>query len=323
MNTEKKLLKPIHGVITLLVFLFVLFVGNPLLQSRFDFGMWGLLVGELLFLAVALLAVLLFRGDFRRIFPMRALRLDSFFGTLLLWLATFGTAMILSLIAAYFFPEQMFGTSESISGGFTELPFLLSVLMIAVAPAICEEAVFRGVLLNAFWSEKRKWFIIAGTGIVFGICHGSIWRFLPTAILGGVMAYIVVETNNILYSVIMHFINNLVPLLVIQFTKSLSIGIGDGGGQGIAYGMDIRIPLMSVAVYLIIGAGIPFLFYIGNYLLVKGKRAYKMPLFGREKKHILYILVGISAAMVLVGIFLMILGFFVDIDLIKQSFTPF
>lgn len=53
------------------------------------------------------------------------------------------------------------------------------------------------------------------TGCIFGAFHGSIWRFLPTAILGMAMAYLLTETGNMVYNMLFHAVNNLLPLVLL------------------------------------------------------------------------------------------------------------
>ena len=58
-------------------------------------------------------------------------------------------------------------------------------------------------------------------GIIFGLFHGSVWRFLPTAILGGVLTYIMLETENMFYPALFHFTNNFLPLFSQAFREML------------------------------------------------------------------------------------------------------
>ena len=40
----------------------------------------------------------------------------------------------------------------------------------------------RGVILHSLKSLKREWLIVLVMGILFGLFHGSLWRFVPTAV---------------------------------------------------------------------------------------------------------------------------------------------
>ena len=94
------------------------------------------------------------------------------------------------------------------TGVMEEYRYNLVLLVVAVTPAICEEIAFRGALLTCFRGKRSKWTGIIIVGLFFGACHGSVWRMVPTAILGLVMGYVLFETENIFYCMLIHFTNN-------------------------------------------------------------------------------------------------------------------
>ena len=84
------------------------------------------------------------------------------------------------------------------------------MLLLAVTPALCEEIVFRGVLLGGT-RTLEPWRMIALNGLVFGAFHLSfetVIRFLPTALLGALIAWAVWRTGSIWVGSLMHFLNN-------------------------------------------------------------------------------------------------------------------
>lgn len=84
------------------------------------------------------------------------------------------------------------------------------LVVVAATPAICEEVVFRGVLLGGTRS-LRPWKMILLNGSVFGAFHlsmSTVVRFLPTAALGCVIAWAVWRSRSIWVGVAMHFLNN-------------------------------------------------------------------------------------------------------------------
>jgi sodium transport system permease protein len=88
----------------------------------------------------------------------------------------------------------------------------------AVTPAICEELVFRGVLLQSLGREMRAWRAILVTAAVFGAFHLSFetaLRFLPTAWVGLLMGYVAWHSRSIFASMLMHFANNAFVVLLL------------------------------------------------------------------------------------------------------------
>jgi sodium transport system permease protein len=83
--------------------------------------------------------------------------------------------------------------------------------LVAITPAICEELVFRGVLLQSLGRQMRGWQAVALSAAVFGAFHLSFetaLRFLPTAFIGLLMGWVVWHSRSIFASMLMHLLNN-------------------------------------------------------------------------------------------------------------------
>lgn len=87
--------------------------------------------------------------------------------------------------------------------------YILSVLIMALVPAMCEETLFRGGLQN-FLSRatRRPWLAIIIVSILFSLAHFSFYLFLPRMFLGMVLGSIYYLTRNIWLSITAHFLNN-------------------------------------------------------------------------------------------------------------------
>lgn len=90
--------------------------------------------------------------------------------------------------------------------------FIGAVFYIGLLPAIVEELVFRGVITNGI-KEKGIKTAVLFSAILFAVMHQNLQQFVYQLFLGGVMAYIVLKTGNILYTMLLHFFNNFVVLL--------------------------------------------------------------------------------------------------------------
>ena len=116
-------------------------------------------------------------------------------------------------------PKELFGALERLVTA-TDLPrFLWLLLLVAVTPAFCEEAVFRGVLFQGVAREERMWRTVGITALVFGAFHLSgetAIRFLPTAWIGMLMGIAVWRTRSIHTSMLMHFVNNGLAVVVVS-----------------------------------------------------------------------------------------------------------
>lgn len=308
MEENRKTLKVYHGIIMLILSAVCVFFVSPILGA--NLGLYGTLLNEILLLVLAVALTAVVRGDFKQVFPIHKPKLSAVFGTILLWIGSFLAIMIITMIIAYFFPEEVIGVSQGLGMEFASLTFIISFVIVSISPAICEEAVFRGVVMHSFDNGKNKWIAIVVTGLIFGAFHGNIWRFVPTALLGIMLGYIVYETDNMIYGALFHAINNAMPLLNIFAMKSMYSN--EMFQSQMSTMTDNGIPLISIGMYVMYGAAIPLLLTIGNYLIHKGTKHAKNSLFAKEERMKLVVLLLISVAFLVVGFFIIIFSLLFD-----------
>lgn len=119
-------------------------------------------------------------------------------------------------------PWEFLASLEDLVSAETSSRLLWLLILLAFTPAICEEILFRGVLLSGT-RNLDPWRIILLNGFVFGAFHLSVdtvIRFLPTAVLGMVIAWSVWRTGSIWIGVLMHFVNNS-SIVLLASTPSL------------------------------------------------------------------------------------------------------
>lgn len=308
MEENRKTLKVYHGIIMLILSAVCVFFVSPILGA--NLGLYGTLLNEILLLVLAVALTAVVRGDFKQVFPIHKPKLSAVFGTILLWIGSFLAIMIITMIIAYFFPEEVIGVSQGLGMEFASLTFIISFVIVSISPAICEEAVFRGVVMHSFDNGKNKWIAIVVTGLIFGAFHGNIWRFVPTALLGIMLGYIVYETDNMIYGALFHAINNAMPLLNIFAMKSMYSN--EMFQSQMSTMTDNGIPLISIGMYVMYGAAIPLLLTIGNYLIHKGTKHAKNSLLAKEERMKLVVLLLISGAFLVVGFFIIIFSLLFD-----------
>jgi sodium transport system permease protein len=85
---------------------------------------------------------------------------------------------------------------------------LLTLALMALSPAICEEALFRGPILRGLATRFSAAGAAILTGLLFGLFHGDIWRLLPTGVLGVILSGLALATDSIIPSMVAHFVNN-------------------------------------------------------------------------------------------------------------------
>ena len=83
-----------------------------------------------------------------------------------------------------------------------------TLALVALTPAICEEALFRGPILRGLRTRANPVAAAALTGLLFGVFHIELSRILPTALLGILLSVVTLESGSILPAMLTHFLNN-------------------------------------------------------------------------------------------------------------------
>lgn len=210
--------RPAHALVFILaVGALFFYLGFPL-QARL--GETGLLLSEWLLL---LGPVVLFVGaagfDARDTLSLRRPNGRQVGAAILLIAGAMPLGWFLAWLQGFVIPipwELLEGLDELLTAEST--PRLLWLLVIfAVTPALCEEVVFRGVFLAGTRGSGSAIRVALLNGLVFGVFHvsfESVFRFLPTAWLGAVLAWAVLSTSSIWVGALMHFVNNGAVVLI-------------------------------------------------------------------------------------------------------------
>lgn len=113
--------------------------------------------------------------------------------------------------------EQMFRSMEDTALATTELVlssksigrFILNLIVMAGLAALSEELFFRGAL-QQFIQERisNKHVAVWITALVFSIVHFQFYGFLPRLMLGAILGYLFLYTQNLWVPILFHFINN-------------------------------------------------------------------------------------------------------------------
>lgn len=254
---------------------FFIFVCAPLQQNL---GITGLVITELGFVAIAVIYCLIRKVKIKEVFPVKKPKVREIFGCILLTVGFFPVSLIMVSLTAIVFPSSAAEAGELTDFIYGSLSYPLAVLIIALLPAVCEEAIHRGAILSNFRGIKRDWVIVLIMGLLFGINHMSVLRFLATMLLGMVLSFVVVKKNNILLSMLMHFTNNMI---------SVSLGYLSGAGSNAASATSIDYSSV-LGAYLILGFLSPILITVALLLV-----------YPEGHKKIRFLIAGIMSAVML------------------------
>lgn len=136
----------------------------------------------------------------------------------------------------------------------SSMDLVLSLVVVALLPALFEEMLFRGALQNLL----VRWFkhpvaAILLTSVVFSAVHGSYLGFMSRVALGAVLGFMYYRTGNLWVSILAHAFNNGMAVLAIYIAKQ--------PGKPIDFSkLDEHYPLWAGAVSLVVVLGLGVLF---------------------------------------------------------------
>jgi hypothetical protein len=114
---------------------------------------------------------------------------------------------------------QMSMIEKLLSG---DMPLWIMLFHVAVVPAVCEELMFRGVILRNFERELPPWVAIVLTGTLFGLYHLRFTQALPLVLLGILITWLVWRTGSLWVVVAVHFVNNAGSVVFASFFPEIA-----------------------------------------------------------------------------------------------------
>ena len=125
------------------------------------------------------------------------------------------------------------------------LDYILAVIVMAAAPAIFEEILFRGALQQIFVGWTKNSFLgILLASILFSAIHFSYFGFLPRTALGLILGYVFYYSKNLWFNILIHFLYN--GIIVTQ------LFIANKQGKQIDKVIDESMPIW-LGVFAIVG----------------------------------------------------------------------
>ena len=204
--------------IVALTILLVLYAGS-LLQLRF--GLAGLFGTQMLLLFTPLAIVVYTKRDIRRTYGFAGTKVTGFIGAAFLVTGFFPLNIVLASGLMKLFPTSTEYVETAFSGIMGDNVFA-ALFVIALAPAVCEEMLFRGLILHALKARYRVVSAIVITAALFGAYHMSLVKFIPTGLLGLLLCYVVWRTGSIYPAMLMHFLNNAYSVVMTYYPDQVS-----------------------------------------------------------------------------------------------------
>ncbi len=267
----------------------------------------SILIQQLFLLGTSILFTVIAGADLREVFPVRKPTIIGVLGVFVIYIGTYLLENAVSYFLLYIAPDQLQEVSDSLFGGISGVEYVIYLILISVLPAVCEEALNRGVVLSGLKNDiRRRWVVILISGLLFGIGHYMPVRMIAPAILGFIMAWLVLETGNLFYSGLLHLLNNGLVLLISSVTQMLlpSEYLEEGITETVSVGgTEAGLAMMVYGLFA------PLIIYSGCFII---RRCVHGPYVrfiepGKERQAILMMTLP-AAAVLFVGGMLMMLG---------------
>jgi membrane protease YdiL (CAAX protease family) len=129
------------------------------------------------------------------------------------------------------------------------LTLALELVALAAAPALCEEALFRGVVLPSLTRFGRG-AAVAGAALLFAGFHFSVYRFVPTALLGAVIGIVRLGSGSLWPAIAFHAANNAAVIALVRLDRdtppgpSTPFGAVLLGGAALAFTVGLLLTLV-------------------------------------------------------------------------------
>jgi membrane protease YdiL (CAAX protease family) len=85
---------------------------------------------------------------------------------------------------------------------------LLGIAAVVVAPGVCEELLFRGLVFTGLYVYRGPWLAIGGAGLLFALVHFNPWQLPAVLLLGVLLGILVYWTHSIYPAILAHMVNN-------------------------------------------------------------------------------------------------------------------
>ena len=90
--------------------------------------------------------------------------------------------------------------------------------VLALSPGVCEELFFRGALLSGLRRGLPPGRVVFWQALLFGAAHASVYRFLPSAAVGALLAAIALRTRSVVPAILLHVAYDGFQVLAFQAT---------------------------------------------------------------------------------------------------------
>ncbi|MBN1622763.1 MAG: CPBP family intramembrane metalloprotease [Clostridia bacterium] len=201
----------------------VLFIIYSVIGTLFisDFYLSGI-IGEVLpILLPSLIGIAIFKKNIKASLKLNGFRISDAILVIIITLCYMPLNLAVNALNMWLV-KVIFGQNLNV-----EIPIaqtggelVISILVIGVTAAVCEEVLFRGILQGSMEKlGKAGMFIIVS--VLFAAFHFNIEHFLGVFVLSLLIGFIVYRTNSLYMGMLAHFTNNTAAVVISFFANKI------------------------------------------------------------------------------------------------------
>lgn len=137
--------------------------------------------------------------------------------------AILGIAASVFLSAAFTLLPFFTSYKSMTENAFRRTDLILAMISVFITAPICEEIIFRGLMLNRLLSQFSERAAVILTSAIFAACHGNLAWICYAFVMGWLLAFVSVKEDNIFYSIILHMAFNLWTVLQLLIRQSYKL----------------------------------------------------------------------------------------------------
>lgn len=157
------------------------------------------------------------RINIKEVFRLNPINLPAAIATIFIALAVWFISQYFTIII-YQIYSGIFGPQENNLTDYIPNNIALGVFLIALTPAICEEALFRGITLKAYENRGTIRAIVISS-LLFAMIHQSVINFIGPLFIGLTAAFLVVKSNSIIPGILTHFTFNFTSTMLYYYNQ--------------------------------------------------------------------------------------------------------
>ena len=217
----------------------IIYIGS---YFQFKYGLFGALSNQVILLVISMFYIIYTKCNIKNTLSLRKPKVLSIIASIILWLGTFILINLISIPLQRLMPEsaQNLEVINNLMEGHSTLSL---IIVVALIPAIVEELFFRGFVFSAAKEKFNKIPAIIFVSLIFGLYHMSFIKMFTVGILGAALAISVYYSKSIATSMIMHFLNNAVAVVISVYGNTLV--------EKIPFVLSNDINIVNIIIYFI------------------------------------------------------------------------